>query len=164
MFVFYFILFILCSLFLYLLFAPFYIEVNTNTGVLQLRFHRAASISLRMEEKFFLQLQILGWIKRFDLETKQIRKEPVKSPGTIHGSRVSFNQLRAIVNSFRVIACKVSLDTGNMQWNAILFPLFYFLKWRSGRDLEINFTGSNEIVLKIRNNIAGVGWALISAR
>ncbi|MBL7931290.1 MAG: hypothetical protein JNL60_05295 [Bacteroidia bacterium] len=156
---------VLLSLTGYLLFAPFYFEVDSNQGLLRFRFHKAASISLKLENTLFLELKVFGWIKKLDVESPYKKTETTnKKPNNQIRNRVSFAQLSAVLKSFKIKSCRISIDTGDVQWNAMLFPVFYFLHWRSGKNLEINFTGKNEIVLHIKNNIARMGWAFISSK
>ena len=65
----------------------------------------------------------------------------------------------AMVKSFEVKECYLNIDTRDMSWNGILYPMFYGLSRRTGKELYINFVDKNELRLTVRNNIARIGYA-----
>lgn len=154
-------LFIACVL----LFAPFYFEVNSLTGALQVRFWVLASIRVSMEQDTLLcKLRVLG--RRFQMDVLHQRKVKVEKKvrnrkATTRRPKRLFRRLLAIAKTFRVNQCVVSVDSGNMQTNALLYPAFYWLSRLSGLPLAINFSGDEVVVLEIENNIARMLWALI---
>lgn len=58
----------------------------------------------------------------------------------------------AIIRTFRVRRFHWSWDTGDVLWNAWLFPLFHAARLR-GHDVAISFTGRNEFELVLDNNL-----------
>lgn len=66
----------------------------------------------------------------------------------------------AILRTFRVRRFHWSWDTGDVLWNAWLFPLFHAARLR-GRDVAISFTGRNEIELVLDNNLYRILTAVL---
>jgi len=148
-------LMVLMILLSYLLFAPFYFEVDSRDGLCRFRFHKVASVRLYLSESsLFADLRCTGWHKSIDLLApgKKRKKAGGKSPR--QGSRrPSFGKIWAVLRSFRVNKLSVRLDTGNMQLNGVLYPLFLWLHRQTRRDLGINFLNENEIIIEIENTV-----------
>ena len=71
-------------------------------------------------------------------------------------------RLWRVLRSFKVRQLELDLDTGSVQWNAYLWPLFYFLRFRHAlRHLHINYNGRVEAALHIENRLARMLWAFI---
>jgi hypothetical protein len=162
--------------FLYLLFAPFYIEIDSRSGLCRLRMHRLASADIRfVNASLYLRIRILSWQKEYDLlalkpqsnrEVKQTADKPAeaekgKADKSETGFRYGFTwpRIRAMIGSFRISNCHVVIDTGDMPLNATLYPWFYMLGQEMGQTVMINFRGENEIALAVENNIARILWA-----
>ena len=58
------------------------------------------------------------------------------------------------VSSFKVIKLNCAIDTGSNELNGMLFPLFYWVSVKSGKNIMINFNDENKLELKIENNLA----------
>lgn len=157
-------LLIVVIIFGYLFFAPFYFEINTTSGIYRIRFHRLASISLKIiDNSLMAEIKIAWWTKQFDLSSTgntadklPVAKKTVKAKKR---SKLSFKKIKAVVKSFKISKCSISIDSGDMQLNGILWPVFYLFKVRSGKDLQINFIGENKIVFEMKNNLARMSWA-----
>lgn len=153
----------------YLFVAPFYLEINSSTGLFRIRLHHAASMSLKVEDRIYVETKILGWKKRSAVEFNKKEQEQVEvAKKEVHkdraiGTRFSGRKLQALIKSFKVNTCRVSIDTGDVQWNGMLYPVFFSLSWYVNKPVEINFVGKNEIVIEIQNSIARMSWALISS-
>lgn len=163
------ILLIVLIVLLYLFFAPFYFEINTTNGLYRIRFHRLASISLKMiDSSLIAEVKIGWWTKQIDLfsidknadEKRTVAKKTVKAKKK---KKFSFKKIKAVLKSFKISKCSISIDSGDMQLNGILWPVFYLFKVRSGKDFRINFIGENKIVLEVKNNLARMSWAYISS-
>jgi hypothetical protein len=148
-----------------LLFAPFYIEINSNDDLYRLRFHRLASAVILIKDySLTINLQIAWWKKQIDPFVKNPSKDAVRKPAAKRKSRyphVSFKTLKAIVRSFKINHLYINIDTGNVKWNGILYPAFYGLSQYVNKTILINFTGKTELELEIKNNIARMAWAYI---
>ena len=67
----YFIVIPLCTLLLlvlYLFFAPFYLEIDSNIGLYRIRFYGLAWARLKMEENLSIELNVFGWKKDFQMK------------------------------------------------------------------------------------------------
>jgi hypothetical protein len=148
---------------IYLFFAPFYFELNTVKNVFRLRFHHLLSVSLNPD--WGIEVRLAWW--RLNISSwKRERSEKKSGPKqvTARKRRMSIDQITALVKSFKVKACHVNLDFGDMQLNGFLYPFFCWLSWRSRKHFEINFIGRTEINIALQNSIARMSWALISSK
>lgn len=150
--------------FSYLLFAPFFIEIDSISGLFRIRFHRLASATLIFKESsFFIEIKMAGWQKQIDLlavkmkEGKPALKKERKEKKQIKA--ISFRKILAVTKSFRVRRFFLTLDTGDRQLNGILYPLFVFLSVKSGKNITVNFFGENKLIFQVENNFARVLWA-----
>lgn len=158
---------VLIALILYLLFAPFFVEIDSNVGLYRFRFHRLANARLVLkDDSLYALVKVAWWQTEYDLlapgEKKAVKKKPVRtkpakrvSPGKI------FKRIWRVIKSFRLNKCRIMIDTGNMCANGILYPWFYLLSRRTGKTILINFWNENEITLEIENNIARMAWAFL---
>lgn len=168
--------FLLCcvALLLYLLFAPFFIEIDSETGIFRFRFHRLADGQLVANENgCLLHIRVAWWKKTVDLlqPRKQEPAEAAKASPAKQKQRrkpaPSFHKTRkriiAVLKSFRIRHCFISIDTGNMPLNGFLYPWFFLLSRQSGQPIQINFWGAEIIQLRLQNSIARMAWALIKS-
>lgn len=154
--------------FIYLFFAPFYLQINTDSNLYQLRFHKIASANLKIgDDVILLDIKILWWYKRIDLfniksspseklPNKNVKKEKVKP-------KIMWRKIKAVLRSFKINSCIVSIDTGNVQLNGILFPFVYLFSVYVKKNIRINFINENKIILELENNLARMSWAYISS-
>lgn len=157
--------------FIYLLFAPFFIEIDSETNVYRLRFHRLASGSIvQTQGSLFLKAKIL-W-HQYDIDLLASRNaspkkvssgQPVKMDLSRNRPGIRISQIKAMLMSFRISKCSINIDTGDMPTNAILYPLFFIISWETGHMLMVNFQGKNSVTLDIRNSIARLAWAYVTA-
>jgi hypothetical protein len=159
-------LLLIIVIFSYLLFAPFYLEINSISDFYGIRFHRMAYAKLIITDNLFkIDLCIAGWRKQIDLlakpakgeqKEKQILSERKNKP-----FKISFGKIKAIMKSFKINKCHLNIDTGNVQLNGILYPGFYWLGKHTNNPIGINFFNETEIILEVENNLARVLKALI---
>jgi len=142
----------------YMLFAPFYLEINSIKGLAQIRLHRLISATLVLSTSAKIELRIAGWMKVIDLfelgkqqRTRSKKKEKNKKKYTI-----SVYRIRAIVASFKVNKCCLNIDTGNNELNGVLYPAFFVLGKYIKKPISINFAGKNEVIIEIENNMARI--------
>ena len=149
----------------YLLFAPAYIEINSTSGIYRLRFHHLASGAVVLKDyRFKLNLRIAWWEKQIDLFARGEKKnEPKKTTPKKARRRISFTTIRAIIKTFRVNIFRTDIDTGNVELNGLLYPVFYGISKYSGKHIMVNFLGNNEIIIEIENNLARMIRAYISS-
>lgn len=165
---------VLLVLVCYLLFAPILIEINSISGVCRMQFHRLAEFAISWrQEAPILKLTIAWWQKEMNLFS--IRKTTaVEKVGPAHEERKpagkSKRSLRmglskgiGIVKSFKVRECYISLDTGNMPLNGILYPWFYLLSYYFRKPIQINFYGEEVFIISIENNMARIALAYLKS-
>ena len=160
------IILILTTLLLYVLFAPFYIEINSAEKIYQFRFHRLAVASFNLtNSSLLLDIKILFWRKRLDLfsenKTESTKKKQNKQVKKRNIGSFNFKKLKALLKSFKVNRCDINIDTGNMQLNGMLFPLAYLVSRYFKKNIKINFMNKNSIILEIENNLAKMAYAYI---
>jgi hypothetical protein len=157
-------LLIILAIFGYLLFAPFYIEINSINSLYGVRFHRIASAKLIFADNLLkIDLHIIGWKKQIDpFEKRAKRKEKtVVQKKKKQRTLFSISRAKALIKSFKINKFYLNIDTGNLQLNGILYPCFYWLGNYAGKPIAINFLNKNEIILEIENNLAGIIRAFI---
>lgn len=142
------------AIFLYLLLAPFSIEIDSRMSKYMVRFNFLAKARLQpTQTSLLLDFQIAGWHKRIDLFVKQ-SKLLVKKPKTKKkNSNVPIKKIVAMFNTFKLSVCHISVDTGDMALNGILYPGFLWLSRLIRKDIGINFHNKNTIIIKIENNL-----------
>ncbi|MBS1524542.1 MAG: hypothetical protein JST19_02770 [Bacteroidetes bacterium] len=149
----------------YLLLAPFYVEINTASDLYRVRFHRLVSTALLITgEGLQMDLRIARWKKRIDLlaprkSARNEKKKPAKKPaGRKH---ISFRTIWAVIKTFKVNRFFLTADTGDPALNGKVFPVVYAVSVFTGQNLSVNFSGRNELILDISNNLARVLRAFI---
>lgn len=147
-----------------LLFAPFYIYIDSVREVYGLRFQRLVSVYFVTSPSPALDVKIAWW--RHSVLLKGGRGTlPYPAPaGSSRTIPYSLQKVFAVIRSFRVKQCFINIDTGNMQLNGLLYPLLIWLTWRSRKQVQINFTGETEVVVKLQNNLARMAWAWLSSK
>lgn len=162
-----FLLFVLMII-LYLLFAPFYIEVNSITSLYRIRFHHLASISLKpVNGSVTLELNILFWKKQLNRSQnnepgiQRIKDEKNKKT---RKRSLSMQTLKNLLMSFKLNTFDVLLDTGDVTLNGKLYPFFYLLGIFIRKPVQINFTGQSHIILEIENSLARLALAFIRSK
>lgn len=84
----------------------------------------------------------------------------MRSPKRHRSSRYGRSVL-PILRSFRVRRARSILDTGDVLWNAWLFPLVHLLRMR-GHDVQVSFTGNSSLLLVLDNNLYRLLKAVLS--
>jgi len=74
---------------------------------------------------------------------------------------MDIRKVQAVITSFKISKCLITLDTGDMALNGILYPWFLWIGELMSKDISINFCNRNEIVLEIENNFFRVLRAYI---
>lgn len=161
-------LIIIVSIFIYVLFAPFYLEINTINGLLRLRFHRLVIAQLVINENSLcLDLKIAGWRKQIDLlaqkEQKEQKKKSIKKQSEKGRNRISLKKISAIAKSFKVNKFYLSISFDEMMLNGIIYPLLNFISFKTNKRIEINFFHENEIILEVENNFFRIIRAYIKS-
>ncbi|MGP8215766.1 MAG: hypothetical protein ACLQQ4_09410 [Bacteroidia bacterium] len=149
----------------YLFFAPFFFEIDSAKKIYRFRFHHLASAYIKMSgNSLALEIKIMGWKKEIDLfaARKTSKAKPVeKKTWRAKRRHIKRSKIKAVIGSFKISKCYVSLCFDDMQLNGILYPVFYLLSFYSRKPIGINFIEENRIVLEIKNNLARMSWAYI---
>jgi len=149
--------FVLC----YLLFAPFYIEINSYSGLCRVRFHKLITARLRIiKSSLILDLKIAWWQKQIDLLASRKQKAKLTER---RNRNIAPGKMTAILKSFKINKLYLTLCFDNMPLNGILYPLFRWLSIKTGKSMEINFWYENEVVLEIENNFFRIIRAYIKS-
>jgi hypothetical protein len=148
--------------FLYVLFTPFFLEIDSTSNLWRIRIHHLASARLLVENNsFMVELTITGWKRRIDiLDLKRNKEKPEAEKQRKSGKpKITMTKVKSVIRSFKVNACYVNLSFENGLLNAWLFPVFSELRRYSGKQFYINFTDVNEVKIEIENNMARIIWA-----
>lgn len=153
----YVILGLFAGLVLYLLFAPFYLEIDTSKSICMARLHWLGVARLLIRENsLVLRWRILGIGKDTDLvvETRgpKSSKPNKRSKKPRKAADPPLRKIIAVIRSFKVNKFSLQLDTGNMELNGLLFPWLSGVSWLLHRNVWINFNDRNELILEIENN------------
>jgi hypothetical protein len=161
------------AVFLFLLLVPLRFNVNSELGWIGVRYGRLAEASLLFNELMqVIRIRIGWWRREYTLEELLRNRRP-----TVTAERVAqrkkkspqpdvkklLRKMRGVLASFRLTECEVSIDTGDMPTNGLLYPLFYFWKLRSGKNISIAFNGETVVILQAENTIARMLWAYIKS-
>jgi len=150
----------------YLLTAPFYLEIDTDADIFRIRFHRLASAALLITgDGIWIDLEVAWWQKRFDLLARKAKPKPTSKPPEnkkpVKRKPISFATILAVLKTFKVKRFYLTADTGNPAFNGILYPAVYTVSILSGQNISVNFSGRNQLILEIKNNLARVSRAFI---
>lgn len=162
------ILLILISVLTYLLFAPFYLEIDSTKGLFRLRFHLMMSARILFENSsLIVEIKSPIWNKRIDMIVHNERKKTIPPKKVLEKKKdgksfkIKFSKIKAVLSTFKLNTFFVNLDSNDVLLNAKLYPVFLGLRIYTGKELYINFIGKNEIKIEIENNIARVILAFI---
>lgn len=158
---------ILITVLMILLFSRIVINVNSEQGFASVRLSRIAQVCIVLNESVHVaRIRIAWWEKEFDLfKLSPMKREVNRQSSSAKKMAVGkmLRKLKGVLMSFKVSTCMVSVNTGDMALNGILFPWFYLLRLRTGRDISISFTGDTLVVLQVENSIARMLWAYIKS-
>ena len=157
---------LLLGLITWILIAPIQLLIDTDHNKYTLSWMKIGSVELLpISNDFILRLRC-GWLRKdyYLLELKPKKKSPAEKTGK--RSKVSkagvmmWRKARKIMQTFRVIAFRLHLDTNDYILNSYLFPIFYLLN-RPSRELEINYKGESGLRLIIENRLYKILIALL---
>lgn len=156
------------------LFTRMVLEVDTRTGLLLVRWGRVISCRIAWNDRGpVIMLRTFFWQWRWFLfeikpspkkEKPAVKKERKRKRSQAGGSffmkrrKWLFRSLLRTLCATDVRHFHWRLDTGDMLWNAQLFPAFHM--WRQhGQDVAIDFTGHNALAFQIAHSPARILWA-----
>jgi len=151
------------SVVLYLFFAPFYLEVNSDLNVYRVRFHKLFCVRYKPEESS-IETNFLGWSYERPLITSNKNERPViEKQKKTNGKPLPVAKLLRVMKTFKINKCYVCVDSGDMHLNGLLYPFFAWLNWYSGKIFQINFTGRNLVILEVENSLARMSRAWLGS-
>lgn len=161
------------AIFCYLLFAPFYLEIDSIKGFFRVRFHRLASVDLSIKDfSLILDIRVIAWRKEIDLlKAKKTSKEKAakrkktdkKKEKKTSWMKVTPKKIISVLKSFKINKCDILIDSGNVQLNGILYPVFFMASFYSKKNIRINFVNENVIIFEIENSLARMSRAYLSS-
>lgn len=116
-------LLVLVVLVVYIFFAPFYIEVDSNQNLYRFRFQKVMHLVLKTQDDPALELFLLGWKREYKLNTyTSDKKKAVKKAVKIKNSSGIPSPIRVkrLLKSFRFTMCYVRIDLEDIQLNGML--------------------------------------------
>jgi hypothetical protein len=150
------------------------LEVDTRTGLFLVRWGRVLGCRIAWNERGpVIVLRTVFWQWQwflFELKpTARKEKRSVKKQRKARRSTAGmsffmkrhkwlFRSLRRTLRATDVRHFHWRLDTGDMLWNAQLFPLLHLWRQR-GQDVAIDFTGHNALAFQIAHSPARILWA-----
>lgn len=151
----------------YLIFAKFCIEIDSTVDLYRLSFGKFLVVSIvAIGNSVQLESNIFGWKRIHDLnsvlkvENRQtVKKVPQKKSRNKKSFLFYIKKAKFFLLSFNFKKCFISIDTGSMPLNGMLFPWLYLLGIYTKKKISINFWGENIIILQIENSIARMLWA-----
>lgn len=157
----FYLLLILAAIVLYFLFAPVYIEIDSEHGLFRVRFHQLMSMRLFVKESLFMELRITWWHKSIDLLAARIRKIEPQKKSVTRKTTIPFQKIAEVLKTFKVRKCEVKIDSGDDYFNGLIFPWVLLLGFYFRKNIGMNFLGENKLVLEIKNNAARMLWAFL---
>ena len=152
-------------IFVYLLFVPFFLEIDTTSGKYSFKIYGIAGARIYIsDDTLMLDINITAWHKQIDLFEHKKRQQKVKKKKIKKERRkIYFHKILAVIKSFKIDKLRLIIDSGNEQLNGILFPVFELASYTTGKTLKINFIDRNEFELTLENNLARILWAYIKS-
>ncbi len=153
----------------YLLLMPLELNIDSSRGQYCLRMGFLARVSVEKDPvellKLHLKVLFLNFIWRpSDLASRGLPKKKLAKKVKRGGKgRITLAQGWRLLQSFRIKAFRLELDTGDPIRNAQLYPLF-FLIGQYGGNLGINFTGHNSLKLQVVNRPIHIIRAIVNLK
>jgi hypothetical protein len=150
----------------YLIFAKLFIEIDSTVNLYRLSFGGILALSIVfIDDSIRLELKLFWWRKSYNLnnaftnESKDVVQTSNAKERKVFSLQKIFKNTTAVLKSFKIKKCFITIDTGNMPLNGILFPWVYLLSIYIKKKVSINFSGQNIIILQIENSFARMLWA-----
>lgn len=146
---------------LVLLFLPIRVQIDTRQGNYGLAWFPLLDIRwMAGTDGGHAEIKICGVRHRITGTDFQLRSSSRSKKETAR-FRMGPKQALAIIRTFRIKKWRVYIDTGNMALNGQLFPLCYLLGLRTGKKIQVNFLGINEVAITLESNLYRVAKVLL---
>lgn len=150
------ILVLLFLVFVYLLFTPIILSIDTISNTYYMRFSGLVKASvlgdkeavLKVKVKIlFFHFYIYPFRRNKDIKLKKTKNnlKPIK-----RRKKMRLQKGLRLLKSFKVKRFFLNIDTGDCIANAKLYPVFALLNYKGG-NFNINFDGRNQLILFIQN-------------
>jgi hypothetical protein len=129
--------------------------IDSTTRRYEVQIGRFIRGQLRYEKQLEIDLKIFFFRKRIYLDPfkatskKKITKTLTKKPNKTKWSNKA-PKIQRLIRSFKLEKLWINIDTDDYYYNAILYPIFFFIKGKNYR-FQINFAGENEFILILKN-------------
>jgi hypothetical protein len=153
------------------MFAPFFLEIDSNSGVLRIRYHWIATADLLVgNNSLYVNLKIGWWKKEYDLLKRRTKIKGGTGSTILTGKHKKINSfsslksgkiMKGLLASFHLKKCYIMIDTDDMPLNGILYPWFWLLTNQTKKNVMINFHGENIVILQLENTMARILWAYL---
>lgn len=152
--------------FLFLLFTPVYLVIDSEKGLYKIGVRGIANARIQFTDLLFeLHLRVLFFQKRIDplnyskTKKKETGQKKTKKPSSNKKSsgRPNLEAILTIFKSFKLQQFNANIDTGDYPLNAQLIPLSVALNQFNNVDFNINFENINVLKIYIENN----AWHLL---
>ena len=144
----------------WLMFAPFDVNVDTRIPEIKIAWRGIGNAAINYkQEEWIVTFRVFWFRKKLNLDKihapgkkRKQRKKKARKFNIQNGLKIFL----AIIRTFKVSVCRLSLDTGDVICNAWLYPLNYFI---GTKYCHINFQDETYLVLKARNNVGRILYA-----
>ena len=156
---------ILFLLFIYILFAPLYIYLNTTNQEYQAGLPGFIIFKVIPDKEEIVYFRITVLFIRFKLypfrpkakeKSKKVKPKKVKKKGSKFPTKrkilLIFRLIKQNLKSFRITKFYLNIDTDNVTSNAFLIPVFSAF-YQKNINLNVNYTGDNELIIRIENTV-----------
>ncbi|GAB2811814.1 hypothetical protein [Ferruginibacter profundus] len=145
------------------LFATLELYADTRTALISVRWISIGKVMLQYEDNaWWFRLQILCFKKQWLLQQLFSRSSKKKKPAAVKTKKakaIPWPRLLKIIQTFRVIQCRIVIDTGNYPLNAQLYPLNFLPP--VSKYVTVNFKDENYAVIITRNTLWRILYAWI---
>jgi hypothetical protein len=157
---------ILLLILLYVLLAPFILEIDSTHDLYQIRFGGVAKGELVFTDSFpAIRMSIFGLQKIFfPFELKEKKEKKAKPAKEKKPGKISFQKMMrkglAIFRSFKVKCFYLDCGTDDFAMNGLLYPIAARLS-KPGRIVRVNFDSHVVLKLRVENKIGRMLLAYI---
>lgn len=165
-------LFLLLAALLWLLWAPFRLEIDSTRGIYRLAWAPLAAATWLPEKGLdVVEIRVLFFRRKIALATVGKRKPKLEKPpatkqkrrpkpsGRARFSLKNWSLVINLLKTFRVRHCRVWWDSDDFVLNAWLFPVGRLLTGGNIR-LAVNFQGRRDLALLVENRLGRILWVI----
>lgn len=149
-----FIVFILLA-FIYLLFAPIIVHVNTIDDLYYFQYSGLMKASVIADKEELVKIKLSVFFMSFDFYPLRKKKKSKKTNEITTNAkkkkkRIDLRTGFEVLKSFKVRRFFINIDTGDCVENAKIYPVFALLNYSYG-GFNVNFENKNQLILELVN-------------